>query len=286
MNKKLRGFLLGTGGPESGSVQRYSATLFIVLAAPPLLAIPEIKTAGWILLFFAAQLCLYWQSWRLTPYGKHLLIIIAMLVLLGLIPIDTTITYVHMFGMGAVLAATVLVPWLISNRWFPDRPITFPFRTGRRWYAKEIAYIAFAAVASYLILPYYLGNTGSYLNWSVELDPSHIVRLFIGTNALGIWDELFFVGVCLALLRKVVPFFWANLAQATMWTAFLYELGFRGWGPFAVFFFAITQGVVFKNTKSLLYIITIHLTIDLMLFLVLIHLHHPAYLRIFITSPF
>ncbi|MEK7153879.1 MAG: CPBP family glutamic-type intramembrane protease, partial [Patescibacteria group bacterium] len=125
-----------------------------------------------------------------------------------------------------------------------------------------------------------------YLNWSVELDPSHIIRLFLGTNALGIWDEVFFVGVCLALLRQHMPFIWANCIQATLWTAFLYELGFRGWGPFAVFFFALSQGYIFKRSKSFLYIITVHLTIDFILFLVLIHLHHPEHLRIFVTSPF
>jgi hypothetical protein len=71
-----------------------------------------------------------------------------------------------------------------------------------------------------------------------------------------------------------------------MWTSFLYELGFRGWGPLLIFPFALSQGYVFKTTKSLLYIITVHLTIDFMLFLVLIHLHHPEHLRIFLTSPF
>jgi hypothetical protein len=273
-------------GRDPFAITPYAAVLLTCLAAPPLLAMPVVKDAGWVLLFFAAMMSLYFNKLRPTPLGRHLLIIIAMLALLGLIPIDTTITYSHMFSMGAVLAATILVPYFISKWWLPNHPITFPFRTGRKWYRKEIAYIAFAGVASYLIIPYYLGSTGSYLNWDVVLDPSHIARLFIGTNALGIWDELFFVGVCLALLRTYIPFIWANLAQATMWTAFLYELGFRGWGPVAVFFFAISQGIVFKNTKSLLYIITIHLTIDLVLFLALIHLHHPQYLDIFITAPF
>ncbi len=263
----------------------YGAVLLTCLATPPLLAIPAIKEAGWILLSLAFLLTLNWNL-RITEFGKHLGLVIAMLALLGLIPIDTTITYGHMFGMGTVLAATVLIPYFVSNRWLVHHPITFPFRTGRKWYKKEIAYIALAAVGSYLLLPYYLASTGSYLNWSVQLDPSHIVRLFMGTNGLGIWDELFFVGVCLALLRTWLPFIWANLAQATMWTTFLYELGFRGWGPIPIFIFALSQGIVFKNTKSLLYIITVHLTIDLMLFLVLIHLHHPQYLNIFVTSPF
>jgi membrane protease YdiL (CAAX protease family) len=268
---------------QPSSAARLLVALLIAAATPPLLAIPELKAFGWVLLGLSAitPAVLY-----KTGFGKHMLLLISMLALLGLVPIDTTVTYKHIFVMGGVLALTVAVPYFVARDWFKEKIITFPFRTGRRWYWKEVAYILFAGTASYLLIPYYLGTTGSHLNWGVELEWSFIARLFMGTNGLGIWDELFFVGVCLALLRKHIPFIWANLAQATMWTAFLYELGFRGWGPIPIFIFALSQGIVFKNTKSLLYIITIHLTIDFVLFLALIHLHHPEYLRIFITSPF
>lgn len=263
---------------------RTATACLIAAATPPLLAIPEFKLLGWILLGLGAILLL---TYRRSRFGRHMLLLVSMLAVLGLVPIDTTVTYGHIFVMGSVLALTILIPYFVARDWFKEKLlITFPFRTGRRWYRKEIGYILFAGTAAYFLIPYYLGTTGSYLNWSVELEPSFILRLFLGTNGLGIWDELFFVGVCLALLRHHVPFVWANLAQATMWTAFLYELGFRGWGPIPIFIFALTQGIVFKNTKSLLYIITIHLTIDLILFLALIHLHHPEYLRIFVTSPF
>ncbi len=269
---------------EPASFLRLLVVLLIAVATPPLLAMPEFKGLGWVLLGLAAIVpALFYK----TAFGKHMLLLISMLLLLGLVPIDTTIAFKHVAIMGGLLVLTILIPYFVARDWFKDKLlISFPFRTGRRWYRKEIAYIVFAGTASYLLIPYYLGTTGSYLNWTVNLDPLYIFQFFLGTNGLGIWDELFFVGVCLALLRKHVPFIWANLAQATMWTAFLFELGFRGWGPFPIFFFALTQGIVFKKTKSLLYIITIHLTLDFILFLTLIHLHHPEYLRIFITSPF
>ncbi|HTH71900.1 MAG TPA: CPBP family intramembrane glutamic endopeptidase [Candidatus Pristimantibacillus sp.] len=270
---------------KSANPWNYGIVILICLATTTLLAIEPLKWLGWILLALAALLN-FVHNRLAAPFNRNLLVIIAMVALLGIIPINTTITYAHMLGMGAALAATILIPYALSRRWLQGNPITLPFSLGRRWYTKEIGYIALAAVGSYLIMPYYLGTTGSYLNWSVALDPGHIVRLFIGTNALGIWDELFFVGVCLSLLRQYIPFWWANLAQAVMWTSFLYELGFRGWGPLLIFPFALSQGYVFKTTKSLLYIITVHLTIDFMLFLVLIHLHHPEHLRIFLTSPF
>jgi membrane protease YdiL (CAAX protease family) len=113
---------------------------------------------------------------------------------------------------------------------------------------------------------------------------ANLLKLFIGTNVLGIWDELFFVITVLAILRRYLPFIWANGAQAILWTSFLYELGFRGWGPVAIFPFALLQGYIFKRTDSLLYILTIHLTIDLVLYLALVHAYHPGWVPLFVTG--
>jgi membrane protease YdiL (CAAX protease family) len=126
-------------------------------------------------------------------------------------------------------------------------------------------------------------STGEYHNWNFDLTVESLGLLFIGTNALGIWDELFFVVTVLALLRRHLPFVWANLAQASMFTAFLYELGFRGWAPFLIFPFALLQGIVFKKTENLIYVIAIHLTLDFVLYLALINAHHSHLLPIFIT---
>ena len=53
------------------------------------------------------------------------------------------------------------------------------------------------------------------------------MRLFVGVNAVGIWDELFFICVVLALLRPHFPFWLANLLQAAVFVSFLWELGYR-----------------------------------------------------------
>lgn len=268
---------------EPAAPFKYAIVGVICASVVPLLAVPSLKWLGWLALSFSVFALALFYSGR---FSRHMLVLAAAMGLLGIVPINTDISYGHMLGMGTVLLATVALPFIITTHGFKEEIITFPFRFGRKWYKREIAYVFFAGFASYLILPFYLYGTGSYLNWEAVLEPSHIARLFIGTNALGIWDEIFFVGVCLALLRKHLPFIWANIAQAALWTTFLYELGFRGWGPFVIFPFALSQGYIFKRSKSLLYIITVHLTIDFMLFLVLVHLHNPGYLRIFITSPF
>ena len=220
-----------------------------------------------------------------VPVVRDIGVLVAAILVVVSTPINTNVDWLHMGQMGLAMALAVAGPFFITRRIFKERHIQFPLGFGRTWYKTEIFYVLVTAVIAYLLLPFYLGQ-GSYMNWSVQLDASHIIRLFIGTNALGIWDELFFVGTVLALLRAHLPFIWANLVQATLFTTFLYELGFRGWGPFVIFFFTLSQGYIFSKRKSFLYIVTIHLTIDFVLFLTLIHLHHPQYLRIFITSPF
>jgi membrane protease YdiL (CAAX protease family) len=84
-------------------------------------------------------------------------------------------------------------------------------------------------------------------------------------------------------MGKGCQFKYANAAQAVIFTLFLFELGFRGWAPFAIFPFALSQGYIFNKTHSLLYVITIHLIIDLVLYLALIHAHYPQWLPIFLT---
>ena len=185
---------------EPGSRYKYLVIALMTVSSPFLLAIHDLKWLGWILLLAAAVVAAFRATSR---FGQHMLLLIGMLIFLGLVPINTDISYGHMFIMGSVLIATVILPYIVTRHYLKDRVITFPFRMARRWSKLEIGYILFAGLAAYLILPFYLANTSSYLNWEALLEPSHIIRLFIGTNALGIWDELFFVGVCFNELLSV-----------------------------------------------------------------------------------
>ena len=98
---------------------------------------------------------------------------------------------------------------------------------------------------------------------------------------MGVWDELFFVGMTLGILRKFLNFKLANFTQSVLFASFLYELGFTSWGLIMIFVFALTQGYAFKKAESLFYVIAIHLSLDLILFLALINVHHPNWLQIF-----
>ena len=214
-------------------------------------------------------------------FARDMFLIAIGLAIVAITPINTDISYEHMILMAGTLLAAIAVPYLISRYIFRDNSVTYHWFNGRTWSKREFAYIALTAVLSYFLLPYYLKSTGAYLNWPSATDTGSIVRLFIGTNALGIWDELFFVNTVFGLLRRHFSFYYANLLQAVLFTSFLYELGFTGWGPAMIFPFALLQGYIFMKTDSLFYVIAIHLTLDVVLFLAIIHAHHPALVPIF-----
>ena len=105
-----------------------------------------------------------------------------------------------------------------------------------------------------------------------------LVRFFIGVNAVGTWDELFFICTVFALLFRHFPFWQANTLQAVVFVSFLWELGYRAWGPLLTIPFALLQGFIFMKTRSLAYVVTVHLLFDAVVFLVLVHAHNPGLL--------
>jgi hypothetical protein len=216
------------------------------------------------------------------PMAKDLLLIAFGLVTISLVPINTEISWDHMLLMGTALAVAVVVPYLVSRFGYRDHAVRFPIMAGHRWTTLEKWYLVGVLVLGWIILPVYMIPSGVYLNWPAASDASSIARLFVGTNALGIWDELFFICTCFALLRRHVVDWQANLVQAVLFTSFLWELGFHAWGPLLIYPFALVQGWIFKLTKSLTYIVCVHLLFDFVLFLVLVHAHNRDWLAFFL----
>lgn len=254
-------------------------TLAILCITAVVLVALQIKPHGWILYGIGVLLLIACRD----DFRRHIFLVYVSLGVLGLTSISTEVSLFHMFLMGFMIAIALLFPYYISKYVYKDHVIKYQFHHGRRWNNWEIFYIFFAAVVTYLVFPFMLRETGSFMNWRVEPGFGYLGLFFIGTNALGIWDELFFVNTIFPLLRKHLSFIPANSIQAVLFTSFLYELGFRGWAFVLIYIFALLQGWVYNKTHSLLYIITIHLTVDLILYLVLLYLHHPDWLPFFIT---
>jgi membrane protease YdiL (CAAX protease family) len=214
--------------------------------------------------------------------GRDLALIAFGVVVVSLVEVSTNIEWAHMLVMGAALIAAVLGPYLASRFWFRDHAVRFPVLTGKRWTRREYGYLVGIVALGYLILPVYMISTGVFENWPAATDAGSVFRLFLGTNALGIWDELFFICTCFALLRRHYALWTANILQAVIFTSFLWELGFHAWGPLLIFPFALIQGLTFTLTKSLSFVVAVHLLFDFVLFLVLIHAHSRDWFAIFL----
>ncbi|WP_333781465.1 CPBP family intramembrane glutamic endopeptidase [Homoserinibacter sp. YIM 151385] len=184
--------------------------------------------------------------------------------------------------IGLTLGLAVLVPFLLDRLVYRRRAITFPWRSRERKTPGEIAYLVAVPALGWLILPFYFIRSGAYENWPALEDAGELFRFFVGVNAVGTWDELFFICTCFALLRRHFPVWQANLLQAVIFVSFLWELGYREWGPLLTFPFALLQGYLFSKTRSLGYVLAVHLLFDALVFLAIVHAHHRDWLPIFI----
>ncbi|MBX0299500.1 CPBP family intramembrane metalloprotease [Cryobacterium sp. 1639] len=219
--------------------------------------------------------------WADRALFKDLLLIGVGLLIISTISVEANISYPNMALMGVVLSAAVFVPYLMSRRLFGDRQVWFPIKTGQRWTTLERWYLVGVLLLGYLILPTYFIRSGAYLNWPAISAPDELGRLFVGVGFVGIWDELFFICTVFALLRRHFSFWTANLLQMVIFVSFLWELGYQSWGPLLTIPFALLQGYTFSITKSLTYVVCVHLLFDLVVFLVLVHAHNRDWLAIF-----
>ncbi|MEN1976174.1 CPBP family intramembrane glutamic endopeptidase [Cellulomonas olei] len=207
------------------------------------------------------------------------------MAIISAISLEADLSDAGMARFTVALSLAVLVPWALSRYVFGQRTIVFPVATGRRWTRAQLVYLAVVVVAGYLILPFYFIGSGAYRNWPEVTGGAEIARLFVGVNAVGIWDELFFICTVFALLRRHLGLWTANVLQATVFVSFLWELGYREWGPLLTVPFALVQGWIFARSASLTYVLAVHLLFDLVVFGVLVHAHHPHLLDVFVTAP-
>jgi len=210
------------------------------------------------------------------------LIAIGMLIV-SIIPLAAELDNLAMLRFTLALGGAVAVPYVLSRFVYRDRAIGFPWRTHRRWGRLQWGWLVAVLLLGWLILPFYFITSGVYQNWPVVDTPELIARLFVGVGAVGIWDELFFICTVFALLRRHFPDLVANLLQAVVFVSFLWELGYREWGPLLTIPFALLQGYIFLRTHSLAYVVTVHLLFDAVVFAVLVHAHNPGLLPIFLV---
>ena len=216
---------------------------------------------------------------------KDLALIVVGLAIVRTIPLAAELDNLAMLRFTLALGGAVAVPYVISRFVYRERAISFPWRGGGRWGLGHWGVLIMVPVAAWLILPWYFISSGVYRNWPDVETTDLIVRLFIGVGAVGIWDELFFICTVFVLLRRHFPDWLANGLQAIVFVSFLWELGYREWGPWLTIPFALLQGFIFVKTRSLAFVVTIHLIFDAVVFAVLVHAHNPELFAIFPLLP-
>lgn len=265
-------------------VARYAAAVLVCGSAILLFAV-HVRPLGYVPLVAGVALGLLVDR----ALGKHLALIAAGMGIVSTIPLAADLSDAGMTRFAVALSLAVLVPWALSRSLLRDDDgagaVRFPVATGRRWSRGQWIYLAAVVVIGYLILPPYFLGSGAYRNWPPLEGGGDIARLFVGVNAVGLWDELFFICVVFTLLCRHFPVQVANVLQAMVFVSFLWELGYREWGPVLTIPFALVQGWIFARYKSLSYVVAVHLLFDAVVFAVLVHGHHPALLDIFVTAP-
>ena len=180
-----------------------------------------------------------------------------------------------MLGLGILL-----VPALLAKYWLKES-LDYSWFRGR-WSLKMWLWIPLGFVLAYSFLWAYFNHWTPTLHhsWPLPLEGPRaeaLWRLFWGCNFVGVWDELAFINFVFVLLSRHFRFFEANLAQAFFFTSFLHEMAFVGWGPLVIFAFALIQGLTYRRTASLFYIVVLHLMIDSVLFYMIANRWYPGF---------
>lgn len=269
------------------------------VTAHPIAVLPAAAVSTAAVLLFGAQVDLpgylllaagvaggHWTDQRgySNRLGTDLLLIALALGFISLISLHADISPEGMARFTVALGGAVVIPYAVSRWVYREHAVRFPW-AGGRWSRRMWAYLVIVVVAAYLILPFYFLTSGVYRNWPAVAEWHEIARLFVGVNAVGLWDELFFICTVYTLLLRHFRPAVANLLQAGIFVSFLWELGYQSWGPALTIPFALVQGAIFSWTKNLWYVVTVHLLFDAVVFLVIVHAHHPAALPIFPIFP-
>ena len=200
------------------------------------------------------------------------------LAILALAPIHTDTSTAHFITLGIPFFLVIAGPAFFLRR---SDPGVIRFRIWpRRFRWLDLFYVLISIPLSWLAFHVYFGiaNPDVPSHWYLPPvpDSDSIWRLFIGINCVGIWDELFFVNTVYAVLRSLFPFPVANVAQAVVYTTVLYRMAFTGLGPPIIFVFALTQGSMFEDSESLLYVLIVHLIVDAFLFAGIVAHYYPG----------
>lgn len=260
----------------AGRAQPLRLAALVAFAAATVLLIPlELWLPGGAA--FLACAALAWRTGE-PAFRRRMGVLLTCVGVLALAPVNTDTSTLHFLTLGLPFLAVVLGPAIILNR--TDPGVLSSSFIPKRLSRLELGYVVLSVPLAWAGLRLYFGLSPEIpRNWALPPEPTSdsLVRLFLGINAVGVWDELFFVNTVFAVLRSLFSFWPANLGQSVVYTVVLYDMAFRGWGPAFVLALALTQGIMFERSRSLLYVLLVHLIVDYWLFQEIVDSYYPGF---------
>ena len=225
-----------------------------------------------------AWLAGFWLAWgdEERAVRRRMGTLFGCVALLAVCNINTSTEMWNFVQLGSVFGIVIVVPPLVLRRSDPG-VVRYRF-IPLRWRWADVIYTVLSVPLAWLVLKgYWAVNPDLHMQWSLPpaFDEREVRRLFIGINAVGIWDELFFVNTVFGVLRSLFRFPVANAVQAVVYMAVLYDMAFIGIGPLVVYAFAWTQGSMYEKSEGLLWVLVVHLIVDFFLVAAIVQSYYP-----------
>jgi len=229
------------------------------------------------LVMWAVTLAIVWRTGDAVARRNYSLILVCVLIL-GFAPIHTSLDPMHFVTLGIPFLAVVLGPYLFM-KWKAPQEVDLGFWP-RGFSLRDTIYVIISIPLAWGIIWLYFFHLTPEMptHWPLPAAPDagSIERLAIGINCVGIWDELFFINTCYVLLRRMYPAWWANFGQAVVYTSVLYHMAFTGAGIYIVYIFALTQGAMYERSRVLLWVLIVHLIVDVFLVFAILQHYYPG----------
>lgn len=200
-------------------------------------------------------------------------IVAVSLVALYLTPISAGNSPLNVAVSLFALATALAIPYASSHVMFKHSLIHLAVDFRRRWARPEWIMFAVSIGISVTFLGLFFLTGDAYKHWKLDTTYDVIVT-FALIMLIGIWEEFYFIASVFGVLKKFLPAVYASALQAMMFSGFLFQFGFQGWIIPFTFIYAFAQGLTFYKFRNLALNISIHFTVDLAVFvLLMVRLH-------------
>lgn len=254
-----------------GALTLPRTNLFIVTALTLTVAyIITIKT-GWTVITAMTWLCgLMLVAAHRGVSAYYINVVAIMVFILAITPVQTGTELLPAVLMFTGMVGAVIAPFFIQRFICADLDLVRLKIPMRRLSRSEWWYVVagLAVVIPWLIIYFATSSVEQYWNIRTSVDAW---ITFGAIMVIGAWEEVFFIAAIMGILQRRMSFWWANAIQGVLFTAFLWQVGFREWGTIFLITYCLYQGYVYMKTKNLWVTLLIHAVVDLAVFVLLLN---------------